>query len=168
MPFKRRSPVLVLSTLHTNDAPSSITRLLDLGAPPFLINSTIIGIIAQRLVRRVCPFCAKPYDLSAEEQGILGLNIPAESRGKIQIGEGCDKCRWTGYLGRTGIFEVMEMNDRVRKLISQKTENRQIKTEALKDGMITLHEGAIRKMLNGETTVSEVLRVTGVGEDLIS
>jgi len=159
---------LVLSTLHTNDAPSSITRLLDLGAPPFLINSTIIGIIAQRLVRRVCSYCAKPYDLSAEEQGILGLNIPAESRGKIQIGEGCDKCRWTGYLGRTGIFEIMEMNDRVRKLITQKTENRQIKTEALKDGMITLHEGAIRKMLNGETTVSEVLRVTGVGEDLIS
>ena len=159
---------LVLSTIHTNDAPSSITRLLDLGAPPFLINSTILGIIAQRLVRRVCPYCSKPYDLSAEEQGILGLNIPASSRGKIQIGEGCDKCRWTGYLGRTGIFEVMEMNDRIRKLISQKTENRQIKTEALKDGMITLHEGAIRKMLDGETTVSEVLRVTGVGEDLIS
>ena len=159
---------LVLSTIHTNDAPSTITRLLDLGAPPFLINSTILGIIAQRLVRRVCPYCAKPYDLSAEEQEILGLNIPANSRGKIHIGEGCDKCRWTGYLGRTGIFEVMEINDRIRKLISQKTENRQIKTEALKDGMITLHEGAIRKMLDGETTVSEVLRVTGVGEDLIS
>ena len=159
---------LVFSTLHTNDAPSSVMRLLDLGAPPFLINSTLIGIIAQRLVRKICPYCEKPYTLSNEEQEILELNLPPEATREIKIGEGCDKCRWTGYLGRTGIFEVMEINDRIRKLISQKAENRQIKAEALKDGMLTLHEGAIWKMRNGETTVTEVLRVTGIGEDLIS
>lgn len=156
---------LVFSTLHTNDAPSSITRLLDLGAPPFLINSTVVGIIAQRLVRRICPYCEKPHDLSLEEQEILGLNIPPEAKGNIKIGEGCDKCRWTGYLGRLGVYEVMEINDKIRRLISCNAESHQIKAEALKDGMVTLHEGAIRKMLNGETTVTEVLRVTGTGED---
>ena len=159
---------LVFSTLHTNDAPSSITRLLDLGAPPFLINSTLIGVIAQRLVRKICPFCEKPYNLSLEEQEILGLKVSPEARAALKAGEGCERCRWTGYRGRTGIFEIMEITDSIRKLISEKAESRLIKNQAVKEGMVTLSEIAIRKMINGETTLAEVLRVTGVGEDLIN
>ncbi len=152
---------LVFSTLHTNDAPSSVTRLLDLGVPGYLISSTIIGIMAQRLVRKVCKHCERPYLLSPEEALTLGLAYDKSKKIEVKYGEGCAHCRGTGYLGRTGIFEVMEVNDKVRSLIYNKADAEMIKKAAVSDGMVTLRESAVRKMLAGETTFDEVIRVTG-------
>ena len=152
---------LVFSTLHTNDAPSSITRLLDLGVAPYLISSTVIGVMAQRLVRKICKHCEKTYELLPEEAQAVG--VVWDTRGKIVVkyGEGCPQCRGTGYLGRTGIFEVMEVNDRIRAIIREKTDAEAIRKAATTDGMVVLRTAAVRKMLNGETTFDEVIRVTG-------
>ncbi|GFO70663.1 type II secretion system protein E [Geomonas limicola] len=148
---------LVLSTLHTNDAPSSVTRLIDLGVPPFLITSTVIGIIAQRLLRKICPSCKKERDLSADELEYLGLRRAA----RVNFGEGCAECRGTGYRGRTGIFEVLEVNEKVRAVVSEKLDLGQLQEVARKDGLVPLRDIAIRKMLEGVTTYEEVIAVTG-------
>jgi len=151
---------LVLSTLHTNDAASAVTRLLDLKVYPFLIASVLQGIIAQRLVRRICPNCATD-DVLTEEQ-ILSLRI-AGARGrklKVRRGAGCIKCRGTGYRGRTGVFEVLPITPRIARLISERAPAVEIKKEALNDGMMTLREYAIKKMAMGETTFEEVLAMT--------
>jgi general secretion pathway protein E len=152
---------LVFSTLHTNDAPSSITRLLDLGVAPYLISSTVIGIMAQRLVRKVCKHCRKSYELLPEEAQAVGL--AGNKNGKIVVtyGQGCPQCRGTGYHGRTGIFEIMEVNERIRAVIREKGDAELIRRSAITDGMTVLREAAVRKMLNGETTFDEVIRVTG-------
>lgn len=152
---------LVLSTLHTNDSPSSITRLLDLGLPAYLIASTIVGIMAQRLVRKVCTHCERSYDLLPEEAEAVGLPHDPKQRYTVKYGEGCSRCRGTGYLGRTGIFEVMEMNENIRRLITDKADVELIKRTAVADGMVPLREAAVQKMLAGETTFDEVIRVTG-------
>ncbi|HBA88436.1 MAG TPA: type II secretion system protein E [Geobacter sp.] len=148
---------LVLSTLHTNDAPSSITRLIDLGVPPFLISSTVIGIIAQRLVRKICPSCRKERTLSGEEMEYLGL----KRAGGVWSGEGCGECRGTGYKGRTGIFEVLDVNDAVKGVITERPDLAELQAVARRDGMVTLREQAVRKMLEGITTYEEVIAVTG-------
>ncbi|HTG01932.1 MAG TPA: GspE/PulE family protein, partial [Nitrospirota bacterium] len=111
---------LVFSTLHTNDAPSAITRLLDLGVPSYLISSTIVGIMAQRLVRKICNHCEKSYDLLPEEAQAVGLAAGGRKKVAVKYGEGCPQCRGTGYLGRTGIFEVLEVNERIRAVIRDK------------------------------------------------
>jgi general secretion pathway protein E len=152
---------LVLSTLHTNDAPSSLTRLLDLGLPSYLIASTVIGIMAQRLVRKICKHCERGYQLLPEEAASVGLSSDAQKPIMVKYGEGCSQCRGTGYLGRTGIFEVMEINDKVRPLIGETTDAEFIKRTAMSDGMVPRREAAVRKMLAGETTFDEVIRVTG-------
>jgi general secretion pathway protein E len=152
---------LVFSTLHTNDAPSSITRLLDLGLPAFLIASTVVGIMAQRLLRKVCKNCERTYQLLPEEAAAVGLSSDLNHKIMVKYGEGCAQCRGTGYLGRTGIFEVMEVNEKIRPLITEKADAEFIKRTAIADGMVPLREGAVRKMLNGETTFDEVIRVTG-------
>ena len=152
---------LVFSTLHTNDAPSSITRLLDLGLPAFLIASTVVGIMAQRLLRKVCKNCERTYQLLPEEAAAVGLSSDLDQKIIVKYGEGCAQCRGTGYLGRTGIFEVMEVNEKIRPLITEKADAEFIKRTAIADGMVPLREGAVRKMLNGETTFDEVIRVTG-------
>jgi general secretion pathway protein E len=152
---------LVLSTLHTNDAPSSITRLIDLGAESFLINATLLGVIAQRLVRKVCPHCKEDYHLTKDECYILKVEYEKVKNYKVSLGRGCDVCRGTGYLGRTGIFEVMEMTDRIREEVNQKASPLNIKKIAQGQGMNTLRENAIKKLLKGITTVDEVIRVTG-------
>jgi general secretion pathway protein E len=152
---------LVFSTLHTNDAPSSITRLLDLGLPAYLIASTVIGIMAQRLVRKICRNCERTYQLLPEEAEAVGLSSDASRPIMVKYGEGCTQCRGTGYLGRTGIFEVIEVNERIRPLIADKADAEFIKRTAVADGMVTLRESAVRKMLEGETTFDEVIRVTG-------
>ena len=152
---------LVFSTLHTNDAPSSITRLLDLGLAPYLIASTVIGIMAQRLVRKICPNCERSYQLLPEEAAAVGLSADATGPIMVKYGEGCSQCRGTGYLGRIGIFEVMELNDKIRPLITDRADAEFIKRTAIGDGMVTLREAAVRKMLDGETTFDEVIRVTG-------
>lgn len=152
---------LVLSTLHTNDASSSITRLIDLGVPLFLINATLMGVIAQRLVRKVCPNCKEEYNLTKDECYILKIDYEKVKNYRVSLGRGCEECRGTGYLGRTGIFEVMEMTDKIREEVHEKTVPLNIKKIAQGQGMNTLKENAIKKLLQGITTVDEVLRVTG-------
>jgi general secretion pathway protein E len=152
---------LVFSTLHTNDAPSTITRLMDLGVPSYLIASTIIGVMGQRLVRKICKQCEKAYELLPEEAQAIGLSSGRDQKVVVKYGEGCAQCRGTGYQGRTGIFEVMELNDRMRALIHDKSDAEVIRKAAVADGMVGLREAAVLKMLKGETTFDEVIRVTG-------
>ncbi len=151
---------LVLSTLHTNDAASAVTRLLDLDIYPFLIASTLQGVIAQRLVRRICPHCAVDEMLSEDQ--VLSLRIGGARGRKLKVrrGAGCIKCRGTGYQGRTGVFEVLPITPRIAKLIADKAPSVEIKKESLNDGMMTLREYAIKKMAMGETTFDEVMAMT--------
>jgi len=149
---------LVLSTLHTNDAPSSITRLLDLGIPSFLISSTVIGIIAQRLLRKICLYCKQERILTDQEATYLQLDRQGV---RVWSGEGCGECRGTGYRGRTGIFEVLDVNDPLKACISEKVELGELQKAARADGMVSLRQVAIRKMLEGITTYEEVVAVTG-------
>jgi general secretion pathway protein E len=152
---------LVFSTLHTNDAATAITRLLDLGVPAYLISSTIIGVMAQRLVRKVCRQCERTYELLPEEAEAVGLSPAKHGNILVKYGEGCVHCRGTGYLGRTGIYEVMEVNEKIKPLITDKADVDAVKRAAVADGMVVLRESAVKKMLNGETTFDEVIRVTG-------
>lgn len=152
---------LVLSTLHTNDAPSAITRLIDLGVQPFLINATLLGVVAQRLVRKVCPHCIEQYNLSSDECYVLGVNYEKVKQYVVSIGRGCPQCRGTGYFGRTGIFEIMEMTEKIRDAVDMKATPVQIKKIAKSNRMTTLRESAIKKLLTGVTTFDEVIRVTG-------
>jgi general secretion pathway protein E len=152
---------LVFSTLHTNDAPSSITRLLDLDVPHFLITSTIIGILAQRLVRLNCKHCLEAYTPTPEEAA--ALRIPFEKLAGYQFkrGKGCLHCRQTGYSGRDGIFEVLPITEKIRYLISNRASSPEIFKTAREEGMRTLRESAIEKVFKGTTTVTETVRVTG-------
>ncbi|MFZ5906816.1 MAG: GspE/PulE family protein [Nitrospirota bacterium] len=154
---------LVFSTLHTNDAPSSITRLLDLGAKDFLLNATLLGVIAQRLVRKVCPACKEEYHLTKDECYILRLDYEKVKTYTVSLGRGCEQCRSTGYRGRTGIFEIMDMTEKLREQVHDKTSLMNVQKVALGQGMRTLRENAITKLIQGVTTVEEVLRVTGLG-----
>jgi general secretion pathway protein E len=152
---------LVLSTLHTNDAPTSITRLLDLGLPPFLINPTLLGIVAQRLVRKVCKNCAQPRLIKPHECILLGLKYERVCDLTVFEGKGCPECRGTGYYGRTGAYEILEMNEEIRHAVSNRVSPSDIRKQAIKDGMILLRDAALRKMFSGITTLEEVIRVTG-------
>ena len=153
---------LVLSTLHTNDTATTIARLVDLGIEPYLVSSTLIGCVSQRLVRTICEDCAAETRLSDEEIAVLGIQIPeGESRNlSIRGGTGCQRCRGTGLYGRTGIFEVMEINDNIRRLINESADAPTIMHSARQGGMMTVREAAIRKLALGETTFEEVVRVT--------
>ncbi|MCM8815492.1 MAG: GspE/PulE family protein, partial [Candidatus Omnitrophica bacterium] len=150
---------LVFSTLHTNDSTSSITRLLDMGIEPYLIASSVIGIIAQRLVRLNCPKCSRnavyPDDLLKE----IGLD-PSNGNYNFKAGKGCEFCLNTGYRGRTGIFEFLEIDDEIRALIMKQVSAGEIRQSCLKKGLRTLRMDGARKVVEGFTTVSEVLRVT--------
>ncbi len=152
---------LVFSTLHTNDAPSAIARLVDMGAQPFLVESTLITVLAQRLVRKVCDKCAKTYVPTPRE--VLALNFPKPEGQKLALrkGEGCSKCRGTGYYGRIAIFEIMMISDEIRKLIHGNAGAQNLKKQAIKEGTHTLRQSAIKKMKAGVTTLEEVIRVTG-------
>ncbi len=149
---------LVLSTLHTNDAPSSIARLLDLEVPPYLISATVMGVVAQRLLRRVCPHCKETRELSKEEREYLQIH---RSKVRVAHGAGCKECRGTGYKGRTGIFEVLEITERVKRLIGEKADPTDIVRAAEEDGFASLRQLAIRKMLEGVTSYDEVASITG-------
>ncbi|MFH1975919.1 MAG: GspE/PulE family protein [Pseudomonadota bacterium] len=151
---------LVLSTLHTNDAPSSITRLLDLGIPPFLIQATMVGILAQRLVRKICSHCIESFEMECAELSAMGLEVGGKSRVKLYRGKGCINCRGTGYFGRTSIFEVLPYSEAIKKLTTSDTDLQSIRTKAREEGMVTLRENAVKKLLKGITTYQEVLRVT--------
>ena len=151
---------LVLSTLHTNDAPSAVTRLLDMGMEDYLLSSTLIGILAQRLVRVACPFCQIPYE--PDPSVLREMHLDGQNLEGVQITEvkGCDKCSNTGYWGRSGIFEFLRVTDEVQRLILEKRDANVIKEAARKNGMRTLREDGWLKVKQGITTVSEVLRVT--------
>ena len=151
---------LVLSTLHTNDAPSAVTRLLDLGVPSFLIQATLVGILGQRLVRKICPYCKDAFEMDAAELAELGLNIGNRGSVTLYRGKGCIKCRTTGYRGRTGIFEVLPYTESLKKLTTTDTDVEKMRSRAREEGMFTLRESAIKKMLEGTTTFEEVLKVT--------
>ena len=153
---------LVFSTLHTNDCAGSVSRLLDLGVEPFLLGSTLTGVIAQRLVRKVCQECAERVFLSEEQ--IVALGIPLEPGEKrqlpVQVGQGCVRCRNTGLYGRTGIFEMMDVSPKIRRLVQERADAKEIKKVAQLDGMMPLRQAAIRKLAQGVTTYEEVFRVT--------
>lgn len=153
---------LVFSTLHTNDASSSITRLVDLGIQPFLISSTLIGAMAQRLVRKICEDCRRNRPLSLEEAAMLNLQAPEGKRIIVKEGAGCIRCRNTGYFGRTGIFEMLPVDNAIRDLIDRGEDFLKIKDMAIKRGMRTLRQSALRKLAEGSTTFEEVVRVTGI------
>src|SRR5438093_1355941 len=152
---------LVLSTLHTNDAPSTVTRLLDLGIPHFLILSTVIGIVAQRLVRVNCNHCSVDVEPDAEEAVALGVPLDQLPDRRLRRGTGCLHCRQTGYAGRDGVFQVMPIGERLRSLIGRQSTSLEIFEAARGEGMRTVREAAIEKVLQGVTTVSEMVRVTG-------
>lgn len=151
---------LVLSTVHTNDAATAVTRLMDLGAMPFLLSSVLVGVVAQRLIRTICPGCVTTTTLTPEQ--VTSLAIPgAEGRRlKVRYGTGCPRCRGTGYSGRTGIFEVMPINKKMQEMIIERRASTEIKREAMSEGMLTLREYAIMKLAKGLTTFEEVMRVT--------
>jgi general secretion pathway protein E len=152
---------LVLSTLHTNDAASAVTRMLDLGVQDFLLSSTLVGVMAQRLVRRVCSACASERVLSEEEAGNLGVDASAGAI-LVRYGKGCADCRMTGYKGRIAVVELFKVTPTLRKMVHDRADEALIKAEAQREGMLTLRESAIKKMLMGETTYEEVIAVTTV------
>ncbi|MDR0622387.1 MAG: GspE/PulE family protein, partial [Deltaproteobacteria bacterium] len=150
---------LVLSTIHTNDAPSAVTRMVELGMEPFLVSSTVIGIMAQRLVRRICPYCCDDYVMT--EKMALDLGFITQGDLNLKYGRGCDECRNTGYLGRMATVEVLPFSHGLRALILEGNQNAQdLKNLARAEGMTTLRENALDLMLAGKTTIQEVLRVT--------
>jgi len=157
---------LVFSTLHTNDAPGAITRIGMMGVEPFLTSSTLLMVVAQRLVRSVCKNCKETYEVKPELLASLGVSKTMIEKniknGKLVLtrGRGCDVCAQTGYKGRMGIHEILEINDIIRGLIIEKAHVSKIKEAGRKNGMITLRESAVRKLFTGATTVEEVIRVT--------
>jgi general secretion pathway protein E len=153
---------LVFSTLHTNDSASSITRLIDLEIQPFLISSSLIGVMAQRLVRKICDDCKTNRPLTVEEAGMLNLQAPPGKRIIVKEGAGCIRCRNTGYFGRSGIFEILPVDNAIRDLIDRAEDFLKIKDMAIKRGMRTLRQSALRKLAEGVTTFEEVVRVTGI------
>jgi len=156
---------LVLSTLHTNDAPSAPTRLIDMEVEPFLISSSIVGILAQRLVRQICPNCKESYSASRESLVRYGFPVPeeigADTHGEVTLfrGSGCDHCKGTGYKGRTGVHELMALNDEIRDEILKKSPSHILRRLAVQNDMKTLQMDAVQKILMGATSVDEVLRV---------
>ena len=151
---------LVLSTLHTNDAPSAVTRLIDMGIEPYLITSTVRAVIAQRLVRVICPHCKTTYKPPAGELKDLGITASQLKKGVLYKGAGCDQCVGTGYQGRNGLYEFMEVDNLVQRAILQGKDSEQIREVADSQGMITLLEYGRRKVIDGLTTPEEVLRVS--------
>jgi len=151
---------LVFSTLHTNDAPSAITRLLDMGVKPFLVASSTRAIMAQRLVRKICDNCKEEYKATDAELRLLGPAAEQIAQAELCHGHGCNACNLTGYKGRMGIFEVFVINDEVQHMIYDRTGAAVLRTRARELGMRTLREDGIRKVISGSTTLEEILRVT--------
>jgi len=152
---------LVFSTLHTNDAVSTIIRLEDLGLEPFLIGSTMLGALAQRLVRKICLHCIEPYQVEAADLQKMGFPVSGQGKVELKRGKGCKECRGTGYSGRLGIFEIFPMSEKIKKLVMEKATDADLRQVATREGMTTLREDAWQKVRRGLTTVEEALRVTG-------
>jgi type II secretory ATPase GspE/PulE/Tfp pilus assembly ATPase PilB-like protein len=148
---------LVLSSIHANDAVSVVLRLLDLGVEPFLVSSALIGVVAQRMARRVCPNCARPVKASSEEKLIYSQEM-GEERDEFYYGSGCKSCSDSGYRGRTGIFEILSTNDNLKSMLVKGSTATDLRKQAIKDGMVTLMKDGMYKVKKNITTPSEVLR----------
>jgi general secretion pathway protein E len=157
---------MVLTTLHTNDTVGAVARLRDLGVASFLVGATLTGVVAQRLVRQVCPSCTEDVPLTADEVAQLGVIHPEDWAGKLvaRRGQGCAKCRYTGYYGRTGIFEILPLNARLRHLVAEGATPELLARTARQDGLRTLREHAVRKVASGVTSFEEALRGTADAE----
>lgn len=152
---------LVFSTLHTNDAAGAVTRLIDMGIEPFLVSSSLECLIAQRLVRLICPKCKQPVKPKSEMLEEIKKEIefnPGNS--ELYEGKGCQECRFTGYSGRTAIYEILPLNNSIRELILTRASSQQVKKKAISQGMRTLRQDGLQKVLAGLTTFTEVVRVT--------
>ncbi|MDR1269458.1 MAG: GspE/PulE family protein, partial [Planctomycetaceae bacterium] len=150
---------LVFSTLHTNDAPGAITRLIDMGVPPYLVSSSVIGIMAQRLVRTICTKCKKPYVPSELELREAGISVEQANKATFMKGRGCSSCNKSGFRGRMAIFELMMMTAKIREMTFKQASTVEIRKAARAEGMSTLYADGIRKVLRGLTTIEEVMRV---------
>jgi|SRR5579885_791876 len=154
---------LVFSTLHTSNAAGALPRLMDLGAERFLLASSVHAIIGQRIARRICPHCKEAYDppeeLQNEMKAVLGVLYPQKNSGKLFRGKGCEECGHLGYIGQIGIFEVLSVTDKISRIILERSDANMIAQEAVKEGMITMKQDGYLKVLQGETTIEEVLRV---------
>jgi general secretion pathway protein E len=151
---------LVLSTLHTNDAPTAVTRMLDLGVPSYLINSTLLGVMAQRLVRTLCPHCKQPGE-PPDDETWNAITSPwrGERPAQVMRPVGCLECRMTGYFGRIGIYEVMLVTPTLRRLVTHEADDRAVRDQAFKDGMKPLRVSGAMKIAAGITTADEVVKV---------
>jgi type IV pilus assembly protein PilB len=147
---------IVLSTLHTNDAASSVNRLIDMGVKPYLVSSAVSGVIAQRLVRKICPECKKAYAATQREMDILGIREPV----RLYKGEGCSACNFTGYKGRTAIHEIIIMDNNIRGMITREENGDVILAYAVQHGTVTLKQDMIARVLAGDSTVEELLDAT--------
>src|SRR5262249_5807434 len=151
---------LVLSTLHTNDAPGAVTRLVDMGVEPFLISSTLMGVLGQRLVRTICKQCRTPFEPTEAQLTLLNLS-PHDLGDKVfYYGRGCSNCNDTGYKGRKGIYELLVINDAIRGLVNERAPSVVLRQKAVELGMVTLREDGLRSIFDGDTTVEEVVKYT--------
>jgi type IV pilus assembly protein PilB len=151
---------LVLTTLHTNDAPGAVTRLIDMGVEPFLISASLEGVLGQRLIRRVCKQCRTPYEPTEAVLSQLGLSPHEIGDKSFYYGQGCQVCNSTGYKGRKGIYELLDMSEPIRELINQRAPGVVMKQKAIELGMTTLREDGLRSIFDGDTTIEEVLKYT--------
>ena len=152
---------LVFSTLHTNDAPSSINRLIDMGIPNYLVSSATRLIMAQRMTRKLCSNCKRPYHLTDEDIRVLDVPESCITTRDVFEAPGCDECNGTGQSGRSGIFEVMPLTPAIEKLILESATDVQIREQAISEGMLTLRMAAVDKMMNGAIGLKEVFAITG-------
>jgi len=155
---------LVLTTVHTNDAASAVTRLIDLGLEPFMVASSLLGVVSMRLVRTLCPRCTEPYEAPASNLNRLGATLAEGGAVTLNRGRGCAHCHETGYLGRTGIFETLEVNENIRGLIVANSPDSAIRQAAIEGGMRSIGEDGLRKVMNGLTTLEEITRVVYLAE----
>ncbi len=153
---------LVLSTLHTNDAATAVTRLVDMGVEPFLVSSSVVAILAQRLARQICQQCKSAYTPPPDALKRLGLDPEREI--SLYRGQGCEECRFTGYKGRIGVFELLVMSDSIKELVVRRSSSSDIKAQAMREGMQTLRDDGLEKVLSGVSTIDEILRVVYVAE----
>ena len=151
---------LVLSTLHTNDSVSAVFRLLDLGIPPYLVHASLNGVVAQRLVRKICPYCIQRIEMDAGELSELGLVVAKSGPVSLCHGKGCNKCRGTGYKGRIGIYEILPYTEPLKKMSTPDGSLKAMRNKAMEQGLVLLRQNGIKKMLQGETTYQEILRIT--------
>jgi type IV pilus assembly protein PilB len=151
---------LVVTTLHTNDAPGAVTRLIDMGVEPFLISASLEGVLGQRLIRKICTNCRTAYEPSESILAQLGLSPHEIGDKNFYYGKGCDVCNNTGYKGRKGIYELLKLSDPLREMINQRAPSVVLKQKAIELGMTTLREDGMRSIYDGETTIEEVLKYT--------